>query len=120
MEGGKLMYLATRAGALKPLDSNEYQCGRCGIRNTFGGSTPSRPELCRDCKWVLDYREPEPAPPKKPRPPIVRLPDLSDAECLAARNAMRRGERSPEVEAAACEYWRRCEDRKKRNRAVAS
>jgi hypothetical protein len=92
--------IATRPGAVRILASDEYVCSRCGIlRNCT--SSRAKPEHCSDCDSVLRYREPE------RKPPTQHPTHLTDEECLAARKAFRHGDRSPEVEVAAREYWRR-------------
>ena len=107
--------IATRPGQIRFLDPNDVHLLACGGRFTFGGSTPMRPDMCRDCKYVLAYREPEPKPPRKELP---RLPHLTDAECRAARLAWDKGDRSPEVEAAKREHWRRLDARKRERKSA--
>lgn len=86
---------------VRELDPNSYVCSRCGRIGSKAGSRP-KPVHCRDCDSVLRYREPE------ERKPAQQFPThLTDEECLAARKAFRHGDRTPEVELAAREYWRR-------------
>lgn len=100
---------------IRELDSSTYQCSRCGIIRNCTASRP-KPEHCSDCDSVLRYKPPV---PRAERAPLIRLPHLTDEECLAARNAYRHGERSPEVAAGAREYWRRKDDAKRRRKAAS-
>lgn len=102
--------IATKVGAgPSELAPGVYACGRCGRVSGYRVSR-GRPEVCGDCLSVERYREPEPLPVK----PVREFPThLSDEECLAARRAVRAGDRSPEVVLAAREYWRRLSQRRK-------
>lgn len=101
----------TKVGAgPRHVSYDEYVCTRCGRQATRAGS--KRTTKCADCLYVLAYREREPRKPPRQYPT-----HLTDEECRVARLAFRAGDRTPETEVAAREYWRR-QGLRKRQRAT--